>query len=228
MIEPGTVESDWAPGAVPAGDVVGPSELDGSDETGAVDDDGEVAPEFVAIFGAPDVRLLGHESIHHRRRGFAVAAGGGDTLDRRQRGASDDVLVTLLAHPANAAEQAVHGHSLRAVRRLRVDVDARRSERRDLVFDASLRTVLWFRRPARLRLYGSASRNVTILTLAPAQARRRPSRWFVRAGTRAMERIVERLAADVEPLRWQPPNELPSAAEEPAVGQDQAVPNRSR
>ena len=165
----------------------------------------EPGGEFVAIFGSPaEMRPLGQESVAHRRRGMANAAGGGEVLDRRQRGASDDVLVTLLAHPAMAAERAVIGSALAASGRLRVDLDARRSERRDVVFDASLRTFLWRRRPARLRLYGSASMNVTILTLTPRVARRRPSRWFVRAGNRAMERVVERLAAEVEPLRWQP------------------------
>lgn len=164
------------------------------------------ADEFEAIFGSPtEIRPLGQEAIAHRRRGMASAAGGGEVLDRRQRGTSDDVLVTLLAHPAMAAERAVTGSAFVASRRLRVDLDARRSERRDVVFDASLRTFLWLRRPARLRLYGSASMNVTVLTLTPRVARRRPSRWFVRSGNRAMERIVGQLAAEVEPLRWQPP-----------------------
>lgn len=166
----------------------------------------EPASEFTTIFGDPaTMRVLGDSSIEHRRRGMAAAAGGGETLDRRQKGSSDDVLVTLLAHPATTADQAVNGTALRASRRLRVDVSGRRSERRDLVFDASLRTFLWWRRPARLRLYGSASMNVTILTLTPAVPRRRSSRWFVRAGYRAMERVVEELEAEVEPLRWQPP-----------------------
>jgi len=165
----------------------------------------EAATEFTAIFGDPAaMRALGDAAVEHRRRGMATAAGGGDTLDRRKKGSSDDVLVTLLAHPASTADQAVNGTALAASRRLRVDIEGRRSERRDLVFDASLRTFLWWRRPARLRLYGSASMNVTILTLTPAVARRRPSRWFVRSGYRAMERILEQLEAEVEPLRWQP------------------------
>ncbi len=168
--------------------------------------DAEPPTEFTAIFGSPNaVRPLGQESVDHRRRGMANAAGGGETLDRRQRGASDDVLVTLLAHPAVAAERVVEGTAFSASRRLRVDIAGRRSERRDVVFDASLRTVLWHRRAARLRVYGSASMNVTVLTLTPAVARRRPSRWFVRAGNRAMEQVAERLADEVEPLRWQPP-----------------------
>ena len=198
----------WArPDAVPVespDDVppAGPIELTDADDA---------ATEFTAIFGDPAaMRVLGDASIEHRRRGMATAAGGGDVLDRRKKGSSDDVLVTLLAHPASTADQAVHGTALSASRRLRVDIEGRRSERLDLVFDASLRTFLWRRRPARLRLYGSASMNVTILTLTPAVARRRPSRWFVRAGYRAMERVLEQLEAEVEPLRWQPhPDDTP-------------------
>ena len=167
------------------------------------------ATEFTAIFGDPTAwRALGDGSIGHHRRGSEAVTGGGDTLDRRRKGSSDDVLVTLLAHPASSADQAVNGSALTVSRRLHVDIAGRRSERRDLVFDAALRTFLWRRRPARLRLYGSASMNVTILTLTPAQARRRPSRWFVRSGYRTMERVAEQLAAEVEPLRWQP---LPDA-----------------
>ncbi|MEL6893079.1 MAG: hypothetical protein AAFP84_15915, partial [Actinomycetota bacterium] len=108
--------------------------------------------EFVAIFGSPaEIQPLGQTSIEHRRRSIGQAASGGETLDRRRKGSSDDVLVTLLAHPAIAADRAVAGQALQASRRLRVDIDGRRSERRDLVFDASLRTLLWRRRSARLR-----------------------------------------------------------------------------
>ncbi|MEM1332044.1 MAG: hypothetical protein AAGG08_01185 [Actinomycetota bacterium] len=177
-------------------------------ETGATHADrADTTPqEFTAIFGDPDaIRPLGEVGLEHRRRGMAAAAGGGEVLDRRRKGSSDDVLVTLLAHPANAADRAVNGHALQASRRLAVETSGRRTERRDLVFDARLRTLFWWHRAARLRLYGSASMNVTVLTLTPAVARARPSRWFLRAGTRAMERVVEALAADVEPLRWQPP-----------------------
>ena len=204
--DPPRSDAMWArPDADRAGVVDDVTAADAADapHDAVADDDG--GDEFTRIFGDPAaMRTLGDASIEHRRRGLATAAGGGDTLDRRKKGSSDDVLVTLLAHPASTADQAVHGTALAASRRLRVDVAGRRTERRDLVFDASLRTILWLRRPARLRLYGSASMNVTILTLTPATARRRPSRWFVRAGYRAMERVLDQLESEVEPLRWQP------------------------
>ena len=102
------------------------------------------ADEFEAIFGSPtEIRPLGQEAIAHRRRGMASAAGGGEVLDRRQRGTSDDVLVTLLAHPAMAAERAVTG-SASAGRSGRASVrTARRRVRRvaaDVPLDAATGT----------------------------------------------------------------------------------------
>ncbi len=172
-------------------------------EDGEADPAAVARPEFTAVFGTPD--QVGRIGLDRSEAGrFGQAAADGQILDRRQKGMSDDVLVTLLAHPALAAERAVTGDALRASRRLDVRIDARRSERRDIVWDASLRTVLWMRRAARLRLYGSASMNVTVLTLAPSVGRRRPSRWFVRAGNRAMGAVVEALERDLADLRWQP------------------------
>ncbi len=166
---------------------------------------GRPRDEFTTLFGHPELVGVGVDRADLRGGRFDQSGSHGQTLDRRKGGASDDVLVTLLAHPALAAERAVVGPALRASRRLRVDIDERRSERRDIVWDASLRTLWWKRRAARLRLYGSASMNVTVLTLTPAVGRRRPSRWFVRSGNRAMATVVEALETDIADLRWQAP-----------------------
>lgn len=157
---------------------------------------------FASIFGRPEDHGSGRRQAdalrmgdEFTRRWIGQAAGNGETLPRT-RATSEEILVTVLAHPTLAAECAASGVVLDATPRLTVDPHSLRSERRDLVWDARIRPLLRAR-DAKLRLYGSASANVTILTLTPTQPRRIASRWFIRAGVKAMTTVRDRLDGEL-------------------------------
>lgn len=112
----------------------------------------------------------------------------------RRSGLPEEILVTLHADPGRAADVAVRGGLLaRGTGRLQVEATSLSARHNELRWTATLQTTPWRRRPATLRLYGSPSHNVTILTLTPHRARRVATRSFLRIGMRSMTDLRDRL-----------------------------------
>jgi hypothetical protein len=80
---------------------------------------------------------------------------------------------------------------------LQVDRDSLAARHNELRWDARLRTMPWRRRAAHLRVYGSPSANVTVLTLSPLRPRKVATRAFLRRGMRAMTALRDQLDRDV-------------------------------
>ncbi len=122
----------------------------------------------------------------------------GQAVDEpRRSGFPEEILVTLHADPVTTAERALAGTAFRSAPRLRVDRSTLRVRRNDVLWRCTLRIGPLRRRPAMVRLYGSPSANVTVLTLSPERPRRVATRRFLRVGLRAMTELRDRLAAEV-------------------------------
>ena len=106
-------------------------------------------------------------------------------------------MVTLLAHPVEAVESMVEHDLLDRLERVEVDRDSEQRANQQLSWDARLRTTPWSSRPARLRLYGSPSSNVTILTLTPRRSRRFGSGRFLRAGLSSMFALRDAIVGEL-------------------------------
>jgi hypothetical protein len=146
--------------------------------------------------GTADVRGrgFGARAAATRRHPLGVAAGNGEEMQRNRRnGCAEEILVTMIAHPTVAGQSAVDSLALTASRRLRIDPATLTTNGSQLAWSASLRTLLWRRRDATLRLYGSPSSNVTILTLTPKRPHKNATRSFIRAGLRTMTDLRDRL-----------------------------------
>ncbi len=129
----------------------------------------------------------------------------GQAVDEpRRSGFPEEILVTLHADPATTAERALAGTAFRSAPRLLVDRSSLRVRRNDVLWRCTLRTGPWRRRPATVRLYGSPSANVTVLTLSPERPRRVATRGFLRVGLRVMTELRDRLAAEVAEARRVP------------------------
>lgn len=120
----------------------------------------------------------------------------------RRTGFHEEILVTLHADPVDSIQAALTSDALAAAApRLRVDDDSLAARRNELRWTATLRTVLWRRRRAHLRVYGSPSANVTVLTLSPLRPRKVATRSFLRRGMRAMTDLRDDLDQKVKRTR---------------------------
>jgi hypothetical protein len=136
--------------------------------------------------------------IEQTRPRLTPGARLGQAVDEpRRSGFPEEILVTLHADPVTTAERALAGTALRSASRLRIDRSTLRVRRNDVLWRCTLRTGPLRRRPAMVRLYGSPSANVTVLTLSPERPRRVATRGFLRAGLRAMTELRDRLADEV-------------------------------
>lgn len=123
----------------------------------------------------------------------------GQTLDvPRRTGFHEEILVTLHADPIDSIQTALGSAALQsAAPRLQVDLGTLLARRNELRWTARLRTAPWHRRSAHLRIYGSPSANVTVLTLSPLRPHRVATRSFLRAGMRAMTVLRDHLDSEV-------------------------------
>jgi hypothetical protein len=154
---------------------------------------------LVEMFGEPVGSLVAEQvSLQHRRRGDSRS---GAPIDQaRTAGCREEIQVSVLAHPVVAAELIDDLMLLHDLAGVSVDESSRESHRKQITWDARVRTTPWSHRRARLRLYGSPSSNVTVLTLTPIRSRRRGTRLFLRAGLASMFDVrtrVERALVDV-------------------------------
>jgi hypothetical protein len=110
-------------------------------------------------------------------------------------GCFEEILVTFVGHPRESVPDVVPGTVFQAERRrLRVDPTSLYVEDNELRWAATLRTHRWWwRRRATLRMFGSPSTNVTVLTLTPTRPHRLATRAFVRQGRRAMTELRDRI-----------------------------------
>jgi hypothetical protein len=164
---------------------------------------------LIDVFGAP-VPLVAADgpALVHARRGEGTRSGA--PLDqRRSAGCREEIQVTLLAHPAVTADVIEESGVLDTSSRLVVDAATVRRIDREITWNAEVRTTPWTRRRARLRLYGSPSANITVLTLTPLRSRRWGVRLFLRSGLRSMfevrdaaEREIDRSSADQSGSTW--------------------------
>lgn len=148
---------------------------------------------LVEIFGDPVGPLMVDDvGVQHRRRGDGGRSGPG--IDQaRTAGCREEIQVALLAHPVVAAELIEDLKLLADVSGLQVDTSSRESVRKQITWSASVRTTPWSRRRSRLRLYGSPSSNVTVLTLTPIRSRRWGARLFLRVGLASMFTVRKRV-----------------------------------
>lgn len=116
----------------------------------------------------------------------------------RRTGFHEEILVTLHADPVDSIQTALSADVLdSAAPRLEVDHDSLAARRNELRWTVRLRTGPGRRRSAHLRVYGSPSSNVTVLTLSPLRPRKVATRSFLRRGMRAMTVVRDELAAEV-------------------------------
>lgn len=141
---------------------------------------------LIELFGDPVGSLVVDDPrLRHRRRGEGSRSGGG--IDQaRTAGCREEIQVAVLAHPVIAAELIADLALLDEVQHVTIDESSRESIRKQITWQASVRTAPWSTRRARLRLYGSPSSNVTVLTLTPIRSRRRGARRFLRVGLDSM------------------------------------------
>jgi hypothetical protein len=154
---------------------------------------------LVELFGDPVGSLVVDEpGLQHRRRGDGARSSAA-IEQARTAGCREEIQVAVLAHPVVAAESLDDLMLFRSVTAVEVDETSRASSRKQITWDATVRTTPWTRRRARLRLYGSPSSNVTVLTLTPVRSRRRGARRFLRAGLGSLfewrDRIEQSLAS---------------------------------
>ena len=172
-----------------------------------VGSDGEPADEsFEPPRTVPDARQLDPKSlpipsIDQAAVRLTPGARVGQPIDEpRRSGFPEEILVTLHSDPRQAAQVALEQGVLDgSPRQLLIDTASLRARRNELVWSATLRTWPWAGRPARLRLYGSPSANVTVLTLTPLHPHRVATRSFLRVGMRTMTELRDRLARDITP-----------------------------
>lgn len=151
---------------------------------------------IVDVFGEPvGSTAIADGTVRHRRRGEH----GSVPLDQnRSAGCREEIQVTMLVHPSVATELICDGALLATADRLVVDASSERRSSNQLTWDVEVRTRPWSSRRSRLRLYGSPSSNVTVMTLTPVRSRRRGARRFVTVGLATLTGMgdaVERGAA---------------------------------
>lgn len=132
---------------------------------------------------------------------LTAGARTGQPVDQpRRSGFPEEILVTLHGDPVVAAQRALDAGFLEAAtRRLQIDPTSLRARRNELRWTARLKTWPWTSRAAFLRLYGSPSSNVTVLTLSPLRPHRVATRSFLRVGMHTMTALRDRLAEQVPP-----------------------------
>lgn len=152
---------------------------------------------LVELFGEPVGAVAAeHPDLHHRRNREIRRA---DMVDQcRAAGCREEIQVSILSHPVDAVDLIAERGLLDDVDG--IDVDPATEERADkqIAWDASLRTTPWSRRAARLRLYGSPSANVTVITLTPRRTRRSGVRLFLRAGLRSLFDLRDSLESGLD------------------------------
>lgn len=100
----------------------------------------------------------------------------------------------MLGDPAERVGDVVPGRYFgHRIAHLHVDAGSVTMRDRTLEWRANLRTHPWRRRRATLRMFGSTSTNVTVLTLTPDRPHRILTRAFVRAGWRAMTQLRDQI-----------------------------------
>lgn len=153
------------------------------------------AGESLRVLGSRVGTRLEHVRDVHAATGQRL----GPVTDRPdRRGASEEVLVPLLLDPARAAEAVLDGSLFESpLGQLWVIPESMCSDHRGLSWEARVRTGLFTRRAATLRLYPSPSANVTVLELIPDRPRLVRTRAFVRVGVGAMRELALRLSRGV-------------------------------
>lgn len=148
---------------------------------------------LVELFGEPVGSLAAEpDAVHHRRRGDAMR--NGDMVDqRRAAGCLEEIQVSVLAHPVDAVEYIADHELLDGIGSLVVDPSSEERADKQIAWNAGLRTTPWSQRAARLRLYGSPSANVTVITLTPCRSRRFGVRLFLRSGLRVLFELQEQV-----------------------------------
>ncbi len=160
----------------------------------------ELAPPTTTADALRDLTSrVGHRLEHVRELHAATGQRLGPTTDRPdRRGASEEVLVSLLIDPALAAEAVLDGRLFQdPLGRLDVVTGSICVDDRGLSWSAGVRTGWFTRRAATLRLYPSPSANVTVLELIPDRPRLLRTRAFVRVGVDAMRELALRLTLGV-------------------------------
>lgn len=150
---------------------------------------------LVELFGEPVGAVAEQgEAFRHRRRSDAQR--GGVPLDqRRSAGCREEIQVTMLCHPVTAVELIADHDLLSLAPRIEVDRSTEQRLAKQIAWDAVLRTTPCTSRPARLRLYGSPSSNVTVLTLTPRRSRRLGVRMFLGAGLASLSTLRDAVEA---------------------------------
>lgn len=158
-----------------------------------------VRRSLISVFGEPIGSVsfdgAGGELVRrHRQNGQAPLDQG------RAAGCREEIQITLLGHPVDIAERVVSESRLEELQRLGLSASSPRgrnlgTKHREIAWDAVVRTIPWRRRRATLRLFGSPSSNVTVLTLTPRRQHRLGVRSFLGVGMRALEHLRDDLEA---------------------------------
>ena len=138
----------------------------------------------------PDIDQTNSNLVPGMRPGQGVDA-------PRRTGFHEEILVTLHADPVDSIQTALTSRALDATPRLHIDRTSLAARHNELRWEARLRTLPWRRRAAHLRVYGSPSANVTVLTLSPLRPRRVATRSFLRSGMKAMVELRDQLDRDI-------------------------------
>jgi hypothetical protein len=168
-----------------------------------IDDDGEPieplgTPEPVNPTEAlRDVgEWLSHQIERARETEAAPGPRFGQAADQAQRtGSSEDVVVAVPLRWSAAAAQARRGEVFDPpLRHLRIEIGSLEIHGDSCSWQATVRTGLYRKRTATLRIDPSPSGILTILQLVPASVCRFRTQSFVRAGVPALREFSERLS----------------------------------
>lgn len=148
---------------------------------------------LVELFGEPVGAVAAEApSVRHQRRGNTMRPA--DMVDqRRSAGCREEIQVSILAHPVDTVDLIAAGDLLGGLHRLDVDATSEQRSDRQITWDGRLSTTPCTQRAVRLRLYGSPSANVTVVTLTPRRSRRLGVRLFLRAGLGALYELSHRV-----------------------------------
>lgn len=165
-----------------------------------IDDDGEPLAPPEPLDPAEALRDVGewfsHQIERARQTEAAPGARFGQAADQAQRtGSSEDVVVALPVRSSAAAAAARRGAVFDPpLRRLRIEIGSLEIHGGSCSWQATVRTGLYRKRTATLRIDPSPSGILTILQLVPESACRFRTHSFVRAGVPALRELSERLS----------------------------------
>lgn len=165
-----------------------------------IDEDGNPLEPPEPIEPSQALGDLSHWLAHQVESAGEIHATAGPRLGppperTRRTGSSEEVIAPMHLRPQAAVKAVRRGGAFdRPLRHMRLHRDSFATNGVSLTWLTTLRTGLFRRRAATLRIGPSPSGNLTVLQLVPQKPRRYRTGAFVQAGLPAVDEICDRLA----------------------------------